>query len=357
MKKAIKQNVKKNRSRRAKKEHKCLNFHRRILLHPAGLMITLLLGVLIFGSSFKSIAASFDVTATVPAPLLKQAAVITSIGNDEVIKNSPLNISGTCPLDSYVKLFRGGNFSGSALCSAQGTFTILTDLSVGINQLMAQDYNVTDVAGPNSGYLYVNYIVPVNTLPPDRLVTSSSSGFGSSVGLNSGTSPNVSSSNPLVLVSPYHYQRTPVANAYHLSVELNGGTPPYTVTVEWGDGTSSKTIFQSDPLFEIVHSYTKAGNYTVLVSAVDAKGNKSSFQAAAAIYRPNIPSVNIGAVNYTQNLKAAIFAILTYIHRLLWIVWPSYVVVLLMTVSFWLGERQEYRQIFKKRATRTRRSR
>src|SRR5690348_11337747 len=51
--------------------------HKRVLLHPASVMCLLVAGVFIAGWTLHAAAASYGVTAKVPAPPLTDGAVIT----------------------------------------------------------------------------------------------------------------------------------------------------------------------------------------------------------------------------------------------------------------------------------------
>jgi len=130
--------------------------HKRMLLHPFTVMVLLCAGVLIAGSTFHSSAASYDVTASVPAVPPATAAVITDPVSQQHVSDHPIVVHGTCPPASYVKLYRDGSFSGTGLCTAN-TFQVQTDLYPGANSLHAKVYNLTDAEGPTSVPITVYY--------------------------------------------------------------------------------------------------------------------------------------------------------------------------------------------------------
>ena len=76
VRKLPKRNLKKVALKR--KIRKSLPFHKRLLLHPLSVMVILCVGVFLISWTFRVIADSISVTATVPAPPLTQGAVITS---------------------------------------------------------------------------------------------------------------------------------------------------------------------------------------------------------------------------------------------------------------------------------------
>jgi hypothetical protein len=52
-----------------------------------------------------------------------------------------------------------------------------------------------------------------------------------------------------------------------------GGTGPYEVTVDWGDGTKSTKIdISGDEFVAETHTYGKTGDFKVVISVIDATG-------------------------------------------------------------------------------------
>jgi len=104
------------------------------------------------------------------------------------------------------------------------------------------------------------------------------------------------------------------------------------------------------PVFTISHRYGSPGYYPVRLHAVDAAGNQTYLQLAALIRSPG----GIGLNNTKPGGGTIMFSRPGPLQRMgygLWLAWTSYIVVMLMAVSFWLGERREY-FILTRRATR-----
>jgi PKD repeat protein len=57
-----------------------------------------------------------------------------------------------------------------------------------------------------------------------------------------------------------------------LTASVSGGTAPYTIEIDWGDGTTSTTGLAAAGLLSTTHVYPDAGEYTPSVTAVDAGG-------------------------------------------------------------------------------------
>jgi len=56
-------------------------------------------------------------------------------------------------------------------------------------------------------------------------------------------------------------------------ITINGGTSPYALSIDWGDGTPSKlmSVTSAGPL-SLTHTYQLSGTYTVTVQATDKTG-------------------------------------------------------------------------------------
>jgi hypothetical protein len=144
--------------------HRKRPLHKKVLLHPFSVMVLLCVGVFIIGAAFQGRAATYDVTATVPAQPLTAPAVIAEPADQLHVTTTPITVSGTCPANSYVKLYRNDAFSGVALC-AGGLFQVQADLAGGPNTLDARAFNLTDEEGPDSPAITVYY--DETTLVPD----------------------------------------------------------------------------------------------------------------------------------------------------------------------------------------------
>jgi hypothetical protein len=311
-------------------------FHQRFLLHPITVFGLLCLGVFIIGMTLKVTASSYQVTARVPAAPLTEGADITSPVDGTRVAAVPITVIGTCPADSYVKLIRNGIFSGVAWCD-NGGFSIQTDLSAGENSLVAQDYNITDDAGPASGGIVVNYTPPV---PPV---------VGTTGGTSGGTVPNGSSSNslPLLISADFSFHAFDLGSKFSWPLQISGGKAPYSVAVDWGDGQTDE--LKSGQKLVLSHMYKSTGYYPVVVTVRDSSGRSATLQFAALIRTQ-------GAAGFTtkQGTPVSSIGLITRIQQWLWLIWPAYTVTILMAVSFWLGERQELMQLLKRPAPKRR---
>lgn len=229
-------------------------------------------------------ADTLNVTAIIPAPLPSGPAIITYPHDQDHFATPVINVSGTCPPDSYVALYRNGIFSGTALCD-NGAFTIQTSLVPGANQLQVKVYNKTDNEGPPSGPITVYYDLPAPGTPapatpiplpplPPGIQPSFLNLRAHPIGM------------PLYATYPYRYQTHYATDTWAWNLIIDGGSLPYKVIVDWGDQTIS-TYENSGPSPTLHHAYTKAGMYHPLIWVLDTEGNIAVLQLLAVVNEPD----------------------------------------------------------------------
>ena len=293
-------------------------------------MILLCVGVLLSSWSHLASADNYDVQASVLGSAPTVAATISSPADGSHVGVTPLTVTGTCPTNSYVSLHRNNLFSGVALCAANGTYSLVTDLFVGANQLQAKVFSPTDLPGPVVAVSTVYYDPPAS---PARL---------------SAAADNVSPAEALVLKSNFSYQGFYAGDPVSYRISVEGGRAPYAIAVEWGDGLRSLLSRASSGEFELTHTYRSTGgyhgSYPINISASDAKGQQTNLQLLTIVNaHPNAATgqstaTGIGGMGVLQQA-------LRYI-------WPSYGVTVLLVASFWLGERHEFALLRHPRTTR-----
>lgn len=302
----------------------------RLVLHPTSAFMFLLMGVFLVALTFRAAADTYAVHAVVAATPLKEGAVIQSPVSGLTVSDKPLNISGYCPNDAYVKLFRNGMFSGVAICQ-DNRFEITTDLFAGRNELQAQAFNITDSPGPRTASIDINYMSPHSAgasaaryVPPLIL---------SDVAYDPGQ-------HPLLVKTDYEFKVVRNPNAYTQQLQVLAGTPPYAVQLNWGDGRSSELVRTTDEPFAIEHTYVASGQYPVWATITDAAGKEVSLQLAAFIRQSGeqVATGNLAAPGNGSTHAGAPASSFNWLQY----AWPTYAVVGIMVLSFWLGERREY---------------
>ncbi len=284
----------------------------------ASLVFLLILsGIVLLASSLAVQAAppavnpqsgSVGLSGTVPGPPPTTSAVILSPQSGSHVSSSPVTVSGTCPLHTFVSVENNQVFAGVTSCGANGTFSLSIDLFAGANVLVARVSDALGQFGPDSAAVTVFYDV------------SSPSLAGGLAG------------KPLFLQSTSMVLGTSPAQILVRSVTIVGGVGPYAVSFDWGDGKSDLVSTEAEGAVEGRHAYSQPGNYQVIVRATDARGNNALLELVTVV---NGPIAAYGANNDT-GLGAMPGVLLT--------AWPLYTLAFFMVGFFWLGERHENRK-------------
>ncbi len=280
--------------------------------YPALMLILLLVGVFLLTWS-KIVSAStsgdgnYSVAASVIAPSIKTPATIDYPTDGSLFYHSNIRAYGQCSYPSYVDLLKNGIFAGTALCDQKGTWALNMTLLPGENQLQASIFNLTNLAGPVSKVVTVTF--------------------------------SSKAANPVIIKSSLNFVGVTYGKSTTLNLDIEGGAAPYAVNVLWGDGTSNLISRGSAGYFTYSHTYVKPKNmedsYKILVTTTDYLGNQSILQLLA-IVNENLP------FSLTSSMSSSTPAGINVLSQISKYIWPSYAVAILMLISFWLGERQEY---------------
>jgi|SRR5579859_1537213 len=403
--------------------------HKKVLLHPFTVMVLLCAGVLIVGTTIRGFAASYNVTATVPAPVPTQAAAITSPGASTHVHSAAVTVSGSCQAQSYVTVSDNGVVSGTAACDTNLVFSMPLTLTAGSNELQPHIYSLTDQPGPVGQPVTVYF--DDTTLPPAippatpatlQLANVESSPFAPSITTwKTSDNPTISGFAPpfshivvtfhsavvtcetqadatgwwsctldtslpagvhhvgvvattqdgrtltlptfdiTVLAARQSILQPDVSAAPHLSfdhtyqsrhsgqatvwnVNITSGVAPFVVDIAWGDGATQHLVRQDGAGFTLTHTYTSSDSNTYLITltTTDARHAQSKVQVIAAI---NLSVVTAASVLKTDGSASSFNAFLAEVQQRLWLIWPAYMVVVLMAIGYYLGEREEYRRL------------
>jgi len=241
-----------------------------------------------------------EATKTEPAPTT--TAAISTPANGASFSTSPITVSGLCTTGLLVQVYDNGVMVGAVDC-ASGSFQLQISLFTGSNDLSTTQFDDLDQASPDSAHVTVTYN------------NASFAAFGALITLTSNygrraANPGATLSWPLL---------------------LSGGTGPYAISVDWGDGTPAD--LKSQPLageIDISHVYSQSGIYHVTVKVTDANGVSAFLQlVAVANGKPS------GAAAGSSNGKATT----TVATKVVWI--PAVICVVLLLPTYWLGRRSE----------------
>jgi hypothetical protein len=246
---------------------------------------------------------AYAVSAVVPPARPNKPAIITSPTTGQSFNTNPVTVTGTCPDGSLVKIFSNGILVGSIICSPGGKFSIQVDLVIGQNELTALPFNALDQQGPTGNTVTVTLNQPAGGL-----------GF----------------STELILQSVDYYRGVAPGQEVVWPITIVGGQAPYAVSIDWGDGTTDVITRTAPGPFTVSHTYKMAGTgylgtFPLIIRASDAAGHTAYLQLTTLVNPAMYGSTSAGSKPKTNVLL---------------VIWPLWIVLLLMVISFWLGERR-----------------
>jgi hypothetical protein len=268
----------------------------------SSLLISLLLSVTVLAASQQN-SGSTGVEGTVPGAAPTQAATIAVPKNGESFSNIPITVSGLCPNNTLVEIYKNNVFAGSIDC-LNGSYTLLIDLFEGRNDLVARVYDSLNQSGPDSNTVTVTFSNPLESSGPRLSLTTQYAKRGANPGS--------------ILSWP---------------ITISGGTAPFAITVDWGDKSDPDLISQQVPGdINLQHTYAQAGVYKVTIKASDANGNTAFLQV-----------VGIGNGQIQQQTKASTGIITSEKIKVLW--WPIILLFILAIAAYWLGQKHQLEAI------------
>lgn len=278
----------------------------------SGLLAVLLAGPVLAQSPNPQDGA-IGVQGRLSSPPPTTGATIAVPTNGQGFSNLPITVSGICPNDLLVKLFKNNVFAGSVMCN-NGSYSLQIDLFNGQNELVARVYDALDQAGPDSNTVTVVYTDPRQGTPSRVTLTSNFAKRGANPGQT--------------LVWP---------------IIVSGGEGPYAISVDWGDGKTPDLISQPFPgTMDIKHVYDSPGIYNIIIKATDRNGGIAFLQLVGVANGPlsqdNGGTGDGGGTGATAPQT-----------RILW--QPAAILIPLIISTFWLGKKYEL-QVLKKKIER-----
>lgn len=151
-------------------------------------------------------------------------------------------------------------------------------------------------------------------------------------------------SSELILQSVNFYRGSLTGRDVTWPIEIVGGQAPYAVSVNWGDGTSDLITRLAPGPFTVSHTYKNSGRgylntFPLIIRATDAAGHTAYLQLTTIVNDPTGANSNVVKGSTQPRLDLAVL-------------WPLWIVALLLVLSFWLGERRE-KKIMERRLAAT----
>lgn len=215
-------------------------------------------------------SGTMDVSALVLGPPPADPPTIDEPVNGKEFTDKNIAVRGGCIAGLIVRIFENGTFVGSTICQSDGQFALTIDLEPGSNTLTARQYDSANQPSPTSAPVTVTYTpaTPVSPVIPPDSTPQTPSGSGSAGPGN------------LQIDFDYDYlsQNITAGQQFHVPVHFSGGTPPYAVAIEWGDGITTLVSRQNALTFDLEHTYRQRGVYTVKILVTDGDGQKASIE-------------------------------------------------------------------------------
>ena len=241
----------------------------------------------------------------ISSPPPKNAPTISSPTNGQFLSSIPVEVRGICSGDLLVKLYKNNVFSGSDQCRG-GSYSITIDLFSGRNELIARHVDELDQQGPDSNMVAITF--------------------------NDGaTRPNISER--ITVTSVYARRGANPTQTLTWPILISGGTPPYAVSVDWGDGSAADVYSVTLPgEFTIKHVFAQAGVYRALIKVSDKNGN-IGFLQLTAIANGEVKDAKVaGAIESGKTIT-----------KILW--QPVVLAIPFVITTFYLGKKYEVTRI------------
>ncbi|HEX6461748.1 MAG TPA: hypothetical protein VFZ58_00550 [Candidatus Saccharimonadales bacterium] len=228
-------------------------------------------------------AETLNVTATVPAPLPTQPAIITTPRDQQHFYNSMIAVESTCSNDTaYVELYRNDIFAGTTACLSGNANLVITILP-GANSLRTRPLSSTGGEGPAASAITVYY---------DTLTPSSSPIASGSLQIRERVTPSFSPSLllpnnwsqpvPFFITAKQFYTPHRVDEKLVWNVDVHGGMAPYELHAMWGDRLADTKRFHTNTV-TLEHTYSNDGVYFLTIDVTDQTNNRAVLRLATIV--------------------------------------------------------------------------
>lgn len=299
----------------------------RLCIVLTSILVSLIIGF----NQLKTLADSYDVTASVPFPVPSVAAKIDQSFSNSTKSADLLQIFGTCQSISpysIVSIFRGSSLLGSVNCESNGTFRLNINLLEGANNLIARTSNISNVYGPDSDPVNINYVQPPQTS------TNSNTSQNNETQSNTSSDLTISTPSPIEIINDN--------KEVSVDIVVSGGKNPYKLVIVWGDGTTDSKDIQEEGTYRFTHKYQKEGIYKALARVTDFFGITKTYQFVLASHATNNVSKNSNPLSQSGTDKS------TKDQNIFnkWI-WPEviFLQILLVLLAYWYGFRRRNKKV------------
>jgi hypothetical protein len=290
------------------------------LYFKAKILLATLAGVVfVFVSAPNVHADNLQVTAKIDFPAPTQAAVIDPEIENVIVDSAYFTVYGTCEIASpayIITIQNDGTETSSGTCDSTGKFSINITLHQGANRLVARTVNVSSLYGPDSNQVLVTLNLPIN--PPDQTpqIPTPAPNYQEAVSVlppNEQKSINSAAASNLWLNSTKTFSLLDDQKNTTITFMFDGGESPYTIAINWGDGSTESMVLDRPGKYEFSHSYAKFGVYIVHGELKDATGAITRFEHVITTTKVIPSNLGINATtptNFNPSQSLNYFAII-----------------------------------------------
>ena len=293
--------------------------------YPALIFLILCTTVLSGAVAFSGRAANETLSFTVLGPPPTNPAYISSPLDGATISAQTTVISGTCPTNLVIEIYRDGAFAGSTYCDGSGLFSLSASLNVGINTLVARDVDGLGQYGPDSNIVRVTgtYVAPTPS-PSPTIFPVSGSVTPPNPKPKAILKPTIIPAVPQLSIDTDQHYLQGISPDQPVSWQLKviGGLSPFSVNWNWGDSKNDLVRQTDRASTSQQHRYRNPGFYRVTVTVKDASGQTSLMQLLVVVNGTPVPGTTHSKPDFGNLMP----------------IWPLLAGMLLLVISFWLGE-------------------
>lgn len=337
------------------KKHTCKLVHHRHTSHLALIVILIFVGIFLFVNQSFVVAqqitksGSVSVGVIVPGPPPTIGATILSPIDGTSIKTITADVSGICSPSTLVIIYNNSLVDGSTVCTTEGIFSLKIQFKLGGNALQAMNYDNMNQAGPGTPVVTITVkevttplAVPETLLTP-VIATPSLVEKLENPAIIPALTPtkrlcdayndevNTSPGDLLEVIVVCVVRGLQVGQQSAIGLTVHGGQPPYAVNINLDSDNLTKdsnTLLSiSDPGYKPVPViYNEPGIYTVKVKAKDKVG-------LTAITQTVVEVNGIAGLNTFASIKDTVMDT-SWLQTSV----PVYLLVLVLTLGFWVGD-------------------
>jgi hypothetical protein len=322
--------------------------HHQHTSHVALLLMLLFVGVMMLVSFQVTSATSgtLNIGAVVNGPPPSVGATITSPVDGATITDQTLiPVSGTCAPSTFVIVYANDVLAGSTHCTIAGIFSLKIDLQTGVSILSALNFDNANQPGPVTSSTRVTLnisrkidetkptptapLLPGPQLPLNPSVIPGIPGVPDGAGENCETyTANKTSpaGGKLALAVVCIPRIVEVEQLHTMTIIVRGGVPPYAIKIDHGYDQGETLVSVAEPGVKPVRiSFARTGAFNVQLFATDQNGATTLVETAVLVKgaQPSIITVLTDEIATNNWLTSSV---------------PVYVVALVSTLAFWIGD-------------------